>query len=304
MISLKQITYILAVAKTLHFKKAAELCSVSQSALSTAITEMEKQLGFQVFERDNKKVLITPIGKQCLEKAHNIKIQMDDLYQLGRALKSPLSYPMSLGVIPTIGPYLLPRVLPGVRHQYPDFQLRIIEDQSHVLVDKVKNGELDTAVLALPYDIDGLLAFEFWQEDFYWIAHCDDRLALQKEITSAELKQSRLMLLKDGHCLKDHALAACKLPSSETDSSLASTSLNTLVQMVAGRMGTTLVPAMALDQLLSGNSELKAAHLNEPGPHRKIAFIIRPNYPGVKNIELLKQVFRQQLKLKNKSPGT
>ena len=298
MISLKQIAYILAVAKTLHFKRAAELCSVSQSALSTAILEMEKQLGFQVFERDNKKVLITPIGAQCLEKAHDIKIQMDDLYQLSQALKSPLSYPMSLGVIPTIGPYLLPKVLPSVRHQYPDFQLRIIEDQSHELVNKVRNGELDTAVLALPFDIEGLLAFEFWQEDFYWITHRDDQLAVQKEITSAELKQSRLMLLKDGHCLKEHALAACKLPPNETDTTLAATSLNTLVQMVAGRMGTTLVPAMALDQLLSGNSELKAAHLNEPGPHRKIAFIARPNYPGVRNIELLIQMFRQQLKLK------
>ena len=229
MISLKQITYILAVEKTLHFKKAAELCSVSQSALSTAITEMEKQLGFQVFERDNKKVLVTPVGAQCLQKAHSIKLQMDDLYQLGQALKAPLSYPMSIGTIPTIGPYLLPKVLPAVRNQYPDFQLRIIEDQSHVLVDKVKSGELDAAILALPFDIEGLLAFEFWEEDFYWVTHRDDELAQQKEITSAELKQSRLMLLKDGHCLKEHALAACKLPSSETDTTLASTSLNMLI---------------------------------------------------------------------------
>jgi len=295
MISLKQITYILAVEKTLHFKKAAELCSVSQSALSTAITEMEKQLGFQVFERDNKKVLITPIGAQCLEKARSIKLQMDDLYQLGQALKAPLSYPMTIGSIPTIGPYLLPKVLAGVRHQYPDFQLRIIEDQSHVLVNKVKSGELDAAILALPFDIEGLLAFEFWQEDFYWISHCDDQLAQQTEITSAEIKKSSLMLLKDGHCLKEHVLAACKLSSSATDTSFAYTSLNMLVQMVAGRMGTTLIPAMALDTLLSGNSELKAAHLNEPGPHRKIAFITRPNYPGVKGIELLMQVFRQEL---------
>jgi len=296
MISLKQINYILAVEKTLHFKKAAELCSVSQSALSTAITEMEKQLGFQVFERDNKKVLITPVGAQVLKKARSIKLQMDDLYQLGQALKAPLNYPMSIGTIPTIGPYLLPSVLPGVRQQYPDFQLRITEDQSHVLVNKVKSGELDAAVLALPFDIEGLLAFEFWKEDFYWVTHFEDPLADQAEITSKQLEQSHLMLLKDGHCLKEHALAACKLEPSETDTSLASTSLNMLVQMVAGHMGSTLVPEMALDQLISSNSELKAVHLNEPGPHRRIAFITRPNYPGVKNIELLMEVFRQQLK--------
>jgi len=299
MISLKQINYILAVEETLHFKKAAEMCSVSQSALSTAISEMEKQLGFQVFERDNKKVLITSVGEKCLQKAHSIKLQMDDLYQLGQALKAPLSYPMSLGSIPTIGPYFFPKVLPGVRNQYPDFQLRIIEEQSHVLVQKVKTGELDAAILALPYDIDGLLSFEFWEEDFYWVTHCDDPLIHGPEISSAELQHTRLMLLKDGHCLKDHALAACKLPSSKTDQSLASTSLNMLVQMVAGKMGSTLVPEMALDQLVMGNSELETSHLSEPGPHRKIAFITRPNYAGVKNIELLMQLFRQKLKHKS-----
>jgi len=295
MISLKQINYILAVEKTLHFKKAAEICSVSQSALSTAISEMEKQLGFQVFERDNKKVLITSVGEECLLKAHSIKLQMDDLYQLGQALKAPLSYPMSIGSIPTIGPYFFPKVLPGVRNQYPDFQLRIIEEQSHVLVQKVKTGELDAAILALPYDIDGLLSFEFWEEDFYWVTHRDDPLIHGSEISSAELQQTHLMLLKDGHCLKDHALAACKLPSSKTDQSLASTSLSMLVQMVAGKMGSTLVPEMALDQLVMGNSELETSHLNEPGPHRKIAFITRPNYAGVKNIELLMQIFRETL---------
>jgi len=297
MISLKQINYILAVEKTLHFKKAAELCSVSQSALSTAISEMEKQLGFQVFERDNKKVLITSIGKRCLEMAHKIKIQADNLYQLGQAQKEPLSYPMSLGIIPTIGPYLLPRVLPEVRRQYPLLQLTIVEEQSHVLIDMVRNGDLDTAILALPYDIGGLLAFVFWEEDFYWIRHRDDFQAVQKEITGDQLKQSHLMLLKEGHCLKDHVLAACKLQSSDTGSALASTSLNTLVQMVAGRMGTTLVPKMALDQLLRGNPDLKAAHLNEPGPHRKIAFITRPNYAGIKNVEKLIAMFRQELTL-------
>ncbi len=295
MITLKQINYILAVAKTLHFKKAAAQCAVSQSALSTAIGEMERQLGFKIFERDNKKVLITSVGKQCLEKARNIKLQMDDLYLLGQVQKGPLSYPVSLGVIPTIGPYLLPKVLPQVRHQYPSLRLRIVEEQSRTLIDNVRNGELDTAVLALPYDIGGLLAFEFWEEDFCWITHAEDAHAMQPEITADQLKQSHLMLLQEGHCLKDHVLAACKLQSSETDTALAATSLNTLIQMVAGRMGTTLVPEMALDQLLGGNSELKAAHLNEPGPHRRIAFITRPNYAGVDNIERLMQLFHQGL---------
>src|SRR5690554_4209285 len=159
MISLKQLNYALAVAQTRHFKKAAEQCAISQSALSTAISELESQLGTQLFERDNKKVLVTPVGEQILARAMAIKVELDDIHRLAQAGKQPLSYPMSMGVIPTIGPYLLPKVLPVVRDRYPDFRLAITEEQSHILVDKVRSGELDTAVLALPYPHDGLLAF-------------------------------------------------------------------------------------------------------------------------------------------------
>lgn len=297
MISLKQLNYSLAVEKTLHFKKAAEMCNVSQSALSTAISEMEKQLGIQVFERNNKKVLVTAEGALLLNKAKNIKREMDELQQLSQLSKEVLSTPMTMGVIPTIGPYLLPKVLPEVRQQYPDFKLKIVEDQSHVLVDMVRNGDLDCAVLALPYPMDGLMAFEFWQEDFYWVSHKDECPSQVTEITSAELELEKLMLLKDGHCLKDHALAACSLQAEKKESELNSTSLHTLIQMVAGKLGTTLVPQMALDQLIHDDSELRAIHLNEPGPHRGIAFIIRPNYVKVKDIEVLQKIFKNQLQL-------
>lgn len=302
MITLKQLYYALAVEKTLHFKKAADMCFVSQSALSTGIAELERQLGMPIFERDNKKVLISAFGRQFLDKARAIKTQLDDLDRLAATLKKPLSYPMSLGVIPTIGPYLLPKVLPIVRARHPDFRLRIIEEQTDSLIGKVKSGELDAAILALPYKLDGLIAFEFWQEDFYWVAHRDEMYAGRKEISSDQLRRVRLMLLEDGHCLREHALAACKLQGGDVDSTFASTSLNTLIQMVAGRMGTTLVPQMALDQLLSGSSELKAVHLSEPGPHRRIAFVTRPDYVGVSSIELLISLFRAQLK-KYKGPN-
>jgi LysR family hydrogen peroxide-inducible transcriptional activator len=304
MISLKQLTYALAVEQTLHFKKASELCNVSQSALSTAITELEKQLDLQIFERNNKKVIITAEGLLVLNKAKQIKIEVDELYQLSQMNKSALTSPMTMGLIPTIGPYLLPKVLPEVRLQYSNFKLSIVEEQSHNLIDMVRNGDIDVAVLALPFPIDGLMAFEFWQEDFYWVSHKDECPSQIQEITSDELELEKLMLLKDGHCLKDHALAACSLPvnSSSTNSqsnkgnaSFNSTSLHTLVQMVAGKLGTTLVPQMALDQLIHNESELSAVHLNEPGPHRRLAFIVRPNYVKTKDIEILKQIFTQQL---------
>jgi LysR family hydrogen peroxide-inducible transcriptional activator len=295
MISLKQIHYALAVERTLHFKKASEACAVSQSALSTAVSEMEKQLGFQIFERNNKQVLVTPLGKQVLEKAQQIKLLMDDLENLGESCQEPLHTSMSLGIIPTICPFLLPLVLPTLKAEYPRLQLHIAEEQSSVLVDQVRNGDLDAAILAMPFRCDGLLTFTFWAENFYWITHADDDLARRPQLRNDELDPDRLMLLKEGHCLKDHALAACHLSAISADH-LSATSLNTLVQLVANGMGTTLVPEMALPQLVESNPRIAKVPLAEPGPHREIAFVVRPNYPGVRNIELLMQLFQRQLK--------
>lgn len=295
MITLKQITYALAVAEEHHFKRAAEACAISQSTLSNAISELEQQLKIQLFERDNRQVLITPIGKQFIARAQKIKVDLDDLYHLSETASMPLTHAMTIGVIPTIGPYLLPKVLPEVRRTHPNLPLHIVEEQSHRLLEMVRSGEVDCAVLALPYDVDGLHTFTFWEEDFYLITHQDDPIAREEEIRSDEISNSQLLLLKDGHCLKDHVLAACNLQATETNHSLEGASLYTLIQMAAGRMGSTLVPQMALDQLLFENSELQAIHLNEPGPHRKIAFVCRLNYTGVNNIEALMEIFRIQL---------
>ncbi|MFT5755535.1 MAG: LysR family hydrogen peroxide-inducible transcriptional activator [Alteromonadaceae bacterium] len=295
MISIKQLHYALAIEKTLHFKKAAEACNVSQSALSTAINELEKQLGLIIFERNNKQVLVTQKGQLILNKAKKVKLALDELLQIPQSDNLPFSSPMSIGVIPTIGPYLLPKVLPEVRHQYPNFKLKILEEQSHTLVDMVRTGELDAAILALPYSIDGLMNFNFWQEDFYLVCHKDECPQKMQEISSEELETEKLMLLKDGHCLKEHALAACQLQNPKQGSDFGSASLHTLIQMVAGKLGTTLVPQMALDQLTYNESELRAIHLNEPGPHRTIALVIRPNYVRTNELTMLKDIFTAQL---------
>ncbi|MDA7796539.1 hydrogen peroxide-inducible genes activator [Gammaproteobacteria bacterium] len=295
MITLKQIDYALAVAKMLHFKKAAEACFVSPSTLSNAITEMEKHLGFQVFERDNKKVFVTALGIDFLEKAQSIQLQLLDIQQLTASQSEPLGKALSIGIIPTISPYFLPIVLPKIKNDFPGLSLRIEEGQSNVLVDKVKNGELDMAILALPYNLEGLISLKFWEEDFYWIAHQENKHAGKKEIKATQLEHSELMLLEDGHCLKDHILDACKI-SSPSKHVVKASSLATLVQLVQGNMGTTLVPHMALAQLLSSNKDLLRLHLNEPGPHREIALIMRPTYSGMKGAELLKDLFQKALK--------
>lgn len=295
MISLKQLHYALAIEQTLHFKKAADACNVSQSALSTSLNELEKQLGIAIFERNNKQVLVTSKGQLILDKAKCVKFELDQLMQVAQLDQTPFTTPMSIGVIPTIGPYLLPKVLPELRAKYPNFNLKIHEDQSHVLVEMVKKGELDAAVLALPYPIEGLMSFSFWKEDFYWVSHKDELDNSLEEITTAELDLDKLMLLKDGHCLKDHAIHACRLQAPEQNTDFNATSLYTLIQMVVGKLGTTIVPQMALDQLIHHESDLKAVHLNEPGPHRELTLIIRPNYVRTDEITLLRDIFSEQL---------
>jgi LysR family hydrogen peroxide-inducible transcriptional activator len=294
MISLRQIHYALAVEETLHFRKAAEQCSISQSALSTALAEMEKQLGFQVFERDNKKVIVTPLGREVLDKARVIKREMSDLQRLADLHGKPLSSAMSIGLIPTIAPYLLPIILPPLQAAYPELGLDLSEAQSHRLVERVKSGDLDAGILALPYDTDGLLTFPFWRENFYWITHSSDDSVRTKRIRADQIDPRRLMLLEEGHCLKDQALAVCQLTETGTHN-LSATSLETLVQLVAGKMGSTLVPEMAVASLVDGNPDLQKLPLAEAGPHREIAFIVRPTYPGVRSIETLRALFRREL---------
>lgn len=295
MISIKQLKYALAVEKTLHFKKAAEACYISQSALSTAISELESQLGLQLFERDNKKVIITPKGKEVLQHARSILAKVEELEHLADNQKTPLSYPISVGMIPTIAPFLLPSMFPILNKQYPNAQIRVVEEQSTTLVDLVMRGEIDTAVLALPFPCEGLLTMEFWQEDFYCITQKNDGLAKYQGISSTDIDPDRLMLLSEGHCLTDHTLGVCKFSDRHSRDRLGATNLTTLIQLVAGGLGTTLVPAMATKQLISHNKKLSAVHLDEPGPHRRIAFIVRPKYTRMSSVEALIDICKDSL---------
>jgi LysR family hydrogen peroxide-inducible transcriptional activator len=295
MISLKQVHFALAVERHLHFRRAAEACNISQSALSTALSGMEKQLGFQIFERDNRKVLVTPLGQQVLDRARSIEMLMGDLAKLADSQREPLSTPLSLGVIPTIGPYLLPLVLPELQKQYPELKLDIVEDQTAEVLDQLRRGALDAAIVALPYDCDGLLTLPFWEEDLLWVVHTGDEVADVQRATVEDLARTHLMLLKDGHCLTEHALTASKLQNVSTNS-FSATSLSTLIQLVAGNIGTTLVPEIALAQMVDKNAQLTSIPLEESGPHRQLAIAIRPNYPGMTNIQVLVQLFADRLK--------
>ena len=295
MITVKQIHYALMVEKKLHFKKASDACYISPSTLSNAISEMESQLGFQVFERTNKKVIVTNIGRIFLSKAKDIKSGIDEINQLSDSQNKPLTLPITLGIIPTIGPYFIPLVLPTLQKKFPNLKLKIIEAQSSALVEKVNNGEIDMAILAMPYKVDGLLSFKFWEENFYYVTNINNYR--KDKIKAKDIDISNLMLLDDGHCLKSHVLAACKIETNKQYAMEAS-SLSTLTQLVAGGMGSTLVPHMAIDQLVSKNSLIDKALLDEPGPHRELAIVIRPSYSSIESVELLSELFSSSL-LKN-----
>ena len=296
-LTIKQLQYALAVKQTLHFKKAAQLCSVSPSALSAALNELERQLGLPLFERDNKKVLLTSFGKVFLEKAEQIKFDIDNLLKFAQRRADPMSFPISLGIIPTVAPYLLPVILPLVEQQHPALQITYREEQSQQLVEQVRSGVLDTAVIAMPYPIEGLLAFNFWEERFLWMIHQALAVGVSGSVSGDFIKQHQLMLLNEGHCLKDHALAACQLSQMSEEIKINSSSLHTLVQLVIGKLGSTLVPEMAVQQLMQSEqaSELSFFPLSEQGPHRTLAFIARPNYAGTEVLLKLGELFKSGL---------
>ena len=300
MLTLKQIKYALAVEKNLHFKKAADECFISPSTLSNAITELESYLGVKIFERNNKKVILTSIGKEILAKAKKIKLEINSINELALHSSGFLGSSISLGIIPTISPYFLPLILPKVRKKFSNLKFKIEEGQSQILLDKVNEGDLDMAILALPYDTKDLATFKFWEEDLFWVSNAQDNNIGKAEIKASELENADLLLLEDGHCLKDHILGACNF-SSSSRYSLKASSLNTIIQLVKGRMGTTLIPKMALKELIGNKKNLSIAHLNEPGPHREIALVTRPDYAGMDSMNLLINFFKQCLKKSNKS---
>lgn len=293
MITLRQLEFALAVAKHKHFKRAAEECNISQSALSLGIAELEKQLDTQIFERNNKQVLITPIGEELLERAQRIFSEIHDLITRAHNHQTPLAYPMTIGIIPTVAPYLLPKVLPALKTAHPDFEMSVVEQRTERLIEQVRYGHIDTAIIALPYQVEGLHAFEFWAEDFFAIFPKGDEYGNLDHISSRELSKRHLLFLGEGHCLTDQVLSVCQMSKADTKTGFSDASLNTIIQMALAGMGTTLVPKMALDQI--GCGQINAVPLNEKGPHRRLAFITRLNYARVNDVKLLSQIFHDAL---------
>ncbi len=290
--TLKQLEYLVAVAETGHFGRAAERCNVTQSTLSAGIAELERLLAATLVERGRRISRLTPAGEAVATRAHRVLREAEELAQAALAQSQPLSGTLRLGVIPTIAPFLLPRVLPGLRARYPQLRLYLREELSGAACDGLAKGALDAVLLALPWPC-GAFETEPLFEDPVWVAFAPgDFPDPPPVIAPGALMADQLLLLEDGHCFRNHALAACGRPELQADRMVMGTSLHTLVQMVDNRLGMTLVPGMALDAgILNGTSVI--ARPIEGAPARTIALAWRPTSPRAAEFRLLAGALRE-----------
>ena len=244
--SLRQLRHLVALAEHSHFGRGAAACLVTQSALSASLKELESLLDASLIERTKRSVMVTPLGCDMVARAREILSHVDDLVDAAGGVE-PLCGELRLGVIPTIGPFLLPRVLPALRDAHPELSLYLREDQTAALLDRLVRGDLDAVLMAYPYDHARLDHMIFADDPFLVAMPLDHPLAAHERIEQRALGAETLLLLEEGHCLRDHALAACDWQGAEREAAFQATSLHTLVQMVDNRLGLTLLPKLAVD---------------------------------------------------------
>jgi LysR family hydrogen peroxide-inducible transcriptional activator len=290
--TLKQLRYLTALDEHKHFGRAAEACFVSQSTLSAGLQELETLLGASLVERSNRSVVFTALGREIAARARVVLREAQELVELAAAAKDPLSGALRLGVIPTVSPFLLPQVLPRLRKAYPKLKLYLTEDLTQRLLDDLHAGALDCVLLALPVEVGEAEQMVLFDDAFELVCRKDNPLANKSRIVTADLADAPLLLLADGHCLRDHALDACHLARRPSGSDVTATSLHTLVEMAANGLGVTLIPDMALRARLLKGSELVARPFAGGKPGRRIGLVWRKTSAREKEFRMLGQAIR------------
>lgn len=273
--TLRQLRYLVAVVDRCHFSRAAEACLVTQSTLSAGIQELEDLLGAPLLERTRRSVIPTPLGREVAERARALIKNAEDLVDIARAAEDPMAGPLHLGVIPTIGPFMIPRVMPALRAAFPELKLYLREDQTARLLNRLESGELDCALLALPYPLGDMESVDIAEDRFAVVCPPGHRLCGKPTTRTSDMNLEELLLLEDGHCLREHALAACALEDAPRNSAFQGTSLHTLVQMVANGLGVTLLPQMALDSGILRGLDVEVRPLAGEHPYRRIGLVWR-----------------------------
>lgn len=289
--TLTDLRYLVALARERHFGRAAESCHVSQPTLSVAIKKVEEELGVQLFERSATEVKITAVGQRIVNQAEKVLVEAALIPEIAAAGKDPLSGPLRIGVIYTIGPYLLPRLIPLMRQHAPRMPLVIQENFTHVLVDQLKRGELDVVILSLPFEEAGVVAQPLYDEPFRVLLPAGHAWASEQTIEADKLADDQLLLLGAGNCFRDQVLEVC--PQCRNVGGLQRTlegsSLETIRHMVASGLGVTILPSSAADELQENNPLVAVRPFAEPQPMRRVALAWRVTYPRSGAIDVVRQ---------------
>jgi len=285
--TVKQLKYLSELAEHRHFGRAAQACFVSQSALSTAINELEQNLGVTLFERGST-ILLTQVGECLVDEARDILNQLDNFVEHAKQAQGAFQSDLRFGVIPTIAPFLLPRILKAMHKQYGDNKLYIREDLSPKLIEMLQKGQLDVLLFALPYDTGNLHTQNLFKDELVLCLSHEHQLTEQTAVSIDDLKRQDILLLEDGHCLRDQSLKACNLEPSNLSIPYQATSLNTLVQMVVNNIGITLLPEMAVKANITHDTDAEIRHIQtRQDMSRTIALVWRKNSPRKEEFEAL-----------------
>lgn len=298
--SLRQLEYLLAVADARHFGRAARACAVSQPALSAQIAALEEGLGVRLLERSRRGTRPTPAGARVIEHARAVLRAADELVAAAREAREPLTGPLHLGVIPTVAPYLLPRWLPEVRRRHPRLRLFLHEEQTARVLADLSEGRLDLGLLALPVDEPGFESFEIGREPFLLAAPPGHRLAQRagRRVGPEDLAGETVLLLEDGHCLREQALSVCRERGAREAEGVRAGGLSTLVQMVEGGLGVTLLPASAAG--VEGRGGLALLRFRAPEPSRTLGLVWRKASPRGDEFRSLGELLRRSV---GRGPG-
>ena len=290
--TLQDLRYVVALADHRHFGRAAAACDVGQSTLSTQIKKLEKQLGVTLFERTTKSVSVTATGADIVGRAHQVLADVEAIASVGQQISGPLAGGFSLGVIPTLGPYLLPWLVPALKAEYPELRLTVREDLTTPLLERLASHRLDAALVALPVPDGRLEALPLFDEPF-WFAEPKSRKPFRGGMmTENDLRGRRLLLLTEGHCLRDQALVICRTAGQDAEDDFRATSLETILQMVATGLGSTLLPAMACGEARTRGVSTRPL---EPGIGRRIGLVWRRSYSRLRDVHLLANTLRDRL---------
>ena len=291
--NLRDLQYLVALAEHRHFGRAATACFVSQPTLSTQIRKLEEELGVTLVERAPRKVMLTPAGREVVERARRILAEAEQLKEAARRTIDPEAGSVRLGLFPTLGPYLLPHVMPRIRARFPRLELLLVEEKSPELLQRLHQGKLDAALLALPLHDEQLHVEFLFEEAFLLAVPAQHRLATQDALSMSDLSRERLLLLEDGHCLRDQALDVCQLAGASEKSEFQATSLETLRQMVAANVGVTLLPALAVQPPVARSDDIRLLGFSDSSPSRRIAMAWRKTSAMGAFLAQLAQVFRE-----------